>query len=720
MKGKSINKEENEGEDDFPEGSRGEVSVLRWKKREAAASNKTTFYTFFFHPVFSKHPQQPDTRFMSSLPWLVCGDFNCILSQSEKRGGPPYSSNLINGFLSVLNDTGLHEITLYDFEFMWNNGRGEGAMVEEKIDQFFASESWRQQFNLSRAETISYSSSDHLSIFLQIQTYVPRDRVHLFRFENQWTEEEECRSIVDSCWKSKALRPVQSRLDVCRNRLDNWKRNLKRIYAQGLQRETYWKQRANGQRLRGGDQNTRFFHMKATARQRKNQFVHDSMELSSLIPIGVMEEDNHSLLAPYTSEEIQQAIFSMQSDKSPGHCFDPQEEDAGNYGRLTADYFVSAYEVLNYMRSRRRGKDGYVALKIDIRKAYDRLEWPFIRFMLQSLGFDAKFIDLVMFCVSTMSYQVLHQGQLLGPIAPQRGVRQGDPPSPYLFILCVEGLSYMIRAQVATNALHSCIIATDVPQITHLFLADDNLLFFKVEISEAQIVQEVLDFYARMSGQVINFNKSIICYSANVPASRRVAIYELLHIVEGDGIGNYLGLPMNVGRNKAEVFHFLKDKVWKRLNSWSHRSLWHGFGGVKGKIMTKACIGCLGLARPKIGGDLSFKKLREFNLAMLGRVGWNLILNPHSLVASLLKAHYYPIVFFLDAPKGTNPSFVWTSIRASQGLLRQRILWRIGSDSMVPIWLEPWLPDRENPFITSYFETSVGVHYVSDLIQNGT
>lgn len=62
MKGKSINKEENEGEDDFPEGSRGEVSVLRWKKREAAASNKTTFYTFFFHPVFSKHPQQPDTR----------------------------------------------------------------------------------------------------------------------------------------------------------------------------------------------------------------------------------------------------------------------------------------------------------------------------------------------------------------------------------------------------------------------------------------------------------------------------------------------------------------------------------------------------------------------------------------------------------------------------------------------------------------------------------
>lgn len=68
MKGKSINKEENEGEDDFPEGSRGEVSVLRWKKREAAASNKTTFYTFL-HPAFSKHPQQAATRHSSRI-WI--------------------------------------------------------------------------------------------------------------------------------------------------------------------------------------------------------------------------------------------------------------------------------------------------------------------------------------------------------------------------------------------------------------------------------------------------------------------------------------------------------------------------------------------------------------------------------------------------------------------------------------------------------------------------
>lgn len=103
---------------------------------------------------------------------------------------------------------------------------------------------------------------------------------------------------------------------------------------------------------------------------------------------------------------------------------------------------------------------------------------------------------------------------------------------------------------------------------------------------------------------------------------------------------------------------------------------------------------------------------------MLGRVGWNLILNPHSLVASLLKARYYPVVSFLDTPKGTNPSFVWTSICALQGLLRQGISWCIGSGSVVPIWLEPWLPDRANPFITSDFETSVGVYYVSDLIQD--
>uniref|UniRef100_A0A803NHG8 Reverse transcriptase domain-containing protein n=1 Tax=Cannabis sativa TaxID=3483 RepID=A0A803NHG8_CANSA len=440
-------------------------------------------------------------------------------------------------------------------------------------------------------------------------------------------------------------------------------------------------------------------------------------EVIDCVPSAVTDLVNSKLFQPIEDEEVRKAAFQMHPDKSLGpdwmtpaffqKCWPIvgdevvkthmsnlrpialsnvlfkiitkvmvnrmkpfmdsiiyENQSAFIPGRLISNNILVSFEVLHYLRTNRKGKNGFMALKLDMSKAYEQIEWDFLEAMLQKLGFVENWIQLIMKCVKSTRYCVTCGNNEVGPIIPTRGIRQGDPLSPYLFILCAEGFTTLLRKYEQRGWLHGCKVANGAPRVSHMLFADDSYLYCKATEDEARRIQEVLLKFELASGRKVNFPKSSIFFSTNTLSSMK------------DRINFILGMVTAVEVVTRDIEGLMSKFLWQSSSNSPKGIHWMSW--------KKLC-------KHKSKGGMGFRNLRSFNLALLGKQGWSLLTKPDTLVSAILKARYYPWGSFFTTDIGNNPNYVWRSVLEARQLVLKGVRWTVGDGTSISVLGEPWL-----------------------------
>jgi hypothetical protein len=335
-----------------------------------------------------------------------------------------------------------------------------------------------------------------------------------------------------------------------------------------------------------------------------------------------------------------------------------------------------------------------------------------------------------MLCVTSVRYSVKFNGTLLESFAPSRGLRQGDPLSPFLFLFVADGLSALLKKGMDSNLVEPVKVCRRAPGVSHLLFADDTLLFFKANPQQSQNVSQIIDAYAAATGQLINRAKCSILFGPGCLPATRTEIMHNLQVQEPNFEEKYLGLPTPQGRMHKGRLQNLQERLLKRMMVWGDgipsqagketliksiaqaiptyimsifklpmsvcddltrmiRNYW--WGSSKGKRKTH-WISWEKITMPKANGGLGFRNFRVFNQALLARQAWRLLTKPNSLCARVLKAKYFPNGALHDTVFAPNASPSWQGVQYGLELLKKGLVWRVGNGDQIRIWRDPWIP----------------------------
>lgn len=365
-------------------------------------------------------------------------------------------------------------------------------------------------------------------------------------------------------------------------------------------------------------------------------------------------------------------------------------------------------------------------LKVDIKKAFDTVSWDFVLKLLEAQNFPPIFRRWVSECISSPRFSVAINGELAGFFRGKKGLRQGDPLSPYLFLFVMEVLSNLlvIAANAGRIRLHP---RCSDPKITHLLFADDLLIFSNGSRWSINGICSVMDKFKRMSGLSINPDKSHIFFGGYAGISAQV-----IADISGFSIGTfptrYLGFPLNPSRITMATLQPFIDKIIGKLHSWTVKFL--SFAGKirlvaseiygmvnfwsqvfvlpkafyakidslcaaflwKNKTTTAAGsrVAWRDVCRPKAEGGVGIRLLEDFQLVFRLKLVWNLFSNSGSLWVAWLKKNVFGRKGFWLMQDSSRLSPTVRSMVQLKPMLNDFLRCQVRDGASCSFWYDTW------------------------------
>eukprot|EP00253_Pinus_taeda_P011590 PITA_11590 len=237
-------------------------------------------------------------------------------------------------------------------------------------------------------------------------------------------------------------------------------------------------------------------------------------------------------------------------------------------GRQITDGIILTHEIIHSLKT---SKKPGMLLKLDLSKAFDSLSWNYMEKILLAFGFNNSWVHWIMSLLTSSFFSVLINGIPSETFHPSRGIRQGDPLSPFLFIIAAKGLGRSIKHAQQTHCLKGLAVH-NTPAATHQQFVDDTMLYGHPSIQEARQLKSLLVDFSEASGATINQSKSQIFFF-HTPSAIQSAILRILKFSSAKLPSTYLGDPLIASILKHSAWKSLLEKLEARLSSWTHRSL---------------------------------------------------------------------------------------------------------------------------------------------------
>ncbi|KAK2436747.1 hypothetical protein QL285_021719 [Trifolium repens] len=347
-------------------------------------------------------------------------------------------------------------------------------------------------------------------------------------------------------------------------------------------------------------------------------------------------------------------------------------------GRNLVDGVMVVNEVIDL--AKKTGRTCLV-LKVDFEKAYDSVDWGFLEYMLRRFRFGDKWIEWIKACVFAGSLSVLVNGSPTSEINIQRGLKQGDPLAPFLFLLVAEGFAGLMRSAVEKSRFKGFDVGPNGLVISHLQYADDTLCIGEASSENLWTLKAILRGFELSSGLKVNFWKSSLM-GINVSSHFMTLACDFLNCKQGTVPFSYLGLPVGANHRRSVTWDPLIAHLRKRLNTWGNRHvslggrivllnsvlnaipifflsfmkvpavvlkqiiriqrefLWGGPSGGR-KI---SWVSWKEVCKPKNQGGLGVRDVGKVNLSLLIKWRWRLLQRGNALWKDILVAKYGSIV----------------------------------------------------------------------------